>query len=103
MVKLLLTPSKITKNRGQSFLAITENGDFVVDSPSPFFNGARALLEMGYSPEEELTAQHSGQDFIAMRSTIGEAAKWAIREHPGGQTEKVRYVPMPEELKKRNR
>jgi hypothetical protein len=46
----------------------------------PFYDGARALAAAGHHPETTLEARHQGNDIIAMRSTIGEAAKWRIEE-----------------------
>jgi hypothetical protein len=53
----------------------------------------RALLETGVDPAEPIAMRHPGSAAIAMRSTVGEAAKWTVREDPRAAF--VRYVEHP--------
>ena len=62
----------------------------------PFYASPRELLRLGHSPDELLTASHLGSTTIAMRSTIGEAAKWTVSESDTKGLQRARYVPMSE-------
>jgi hypothetical protein len=59
----------------------------------PFFDGARALLALGYPPETAIQSRHQGSEVVAMRSTVGEAAKWTIKERDRGGLRKERWQP----------
>jgi len=50
-------------------------------SRQPLLDGASALLADGIDPETPIVTRHAGDDFDAMRSTIGEAAKWTVQEN----------------------
>ena len=50
----------------------------------PLFDSTRLLLQRGIPAETELTTSHIGSSTIAMRSTVGEAAKWTIEETRSG-------------------
>jgi len=47
----------------------------------PFFDGARALIKLGHSPCSPLTLCHAGKDYVSIRSSIGEAAKYTVIEN----------------------
>lgn len=59
----------------------------------PFFDSARSLLKLGVDPEAVLVARHAGSKIEAMRSTVGEAAKWSCWEADRGRIGKTRYSP----------
>jgi hypothetical protein len=60
----------------------------------PFFNAARALLALGHDPATMLEARYRGSKIIAMCSTIGEAAKWRIKETDKRGLEKLIWSPI---------
>lgn len=45
-------------------------------SRQPLLDGARILLAEGFDPKTPIVTRHAGDDFDAMISTVGEAAKW---------------------------
>ena len=61
----------------------------------PFFDGARALLAMGMDPGLPLAGRHEWSAIVALRSTIGEAARWAISESDRGGLRKRLWKPFP--------
>lgn len=59
----------------------------------PFFDGARSLLKLGVDPEAVLVASHVGSKIEAMRSTVGEAARWSVTERDRRGISRVQYAP----------
>jgi hypothetical protein len=55
----------------------------------PLLDGARILLAEDFDPETPIVTRHAGDAFDAMISTVGEAAKWMVREN---ETEGPRFV-----------
>lgn len=64
-------------------------------SRQPLLDAARGLLAEGMAPETVLVARHAGSSTIAMRSTVGEAAKWTIKERDRGGLRKELWQPHP--------
>ena len=71
----------------------TQDRPIIPATRQPFFNAARELLHSGISHGTELTASHVGSNIIAMRSTVGEAAKWTIEETSKHGMRKVPWRP----------
>lgn len=60
---------------------------FLCTSLTPFFSGARKLLELGHSPTEMVQMQHKGSDVVAIKPTrIGFAAKLTVAEASDGKS-----------------
>lgn len=59
----------------------------------PFFDGARALLADGVSPDVPLISRHEGSQTIAMQSTVGEAARWSVSESDRGGLRRQLWKP----------
>jgi hypothetical protein len=57
--------------------------------------GARILLAEGVDPETSIVTGHVGDDFDAMRSTIGEAAKWTVEENEKIGPRFIRWKAFP--------
>jgi hypothetical protein len=70
-------------------------GSMAITKPTrqPFYDAARALIELGYAPETVIVARHAGSDTVAMRGTIGELAQWTIKERDRGGLRKERWQP----------
>jgi hypothetical protein len=47
-------------------------------------DGARALLAVGADPAAKLVMRHEGQDYDALRSTVGAAAKLRVKDSTTG-------------------
>lgn len=73
----------------------TVGGEELCRSRQPFYDAARALLAEGYAPETVLEARHQGSDIVAMRGTVGEAAKWTVQERDRGGLRRVPWKPHP--------
>ncbi len=92
---LVLSPGALT-TRGQRYVATDASDRVWATSRQPFYAAARALLEAGHSPDEVLTASHAGSSIVAMRSTIGEAAKWTVEEDANGRMRRRPWQARPE-------
>ena len=58
------------------FVALMNGRQLIKPTKQPFFNSARQLLAEGVALDTVLTARYDGSTTIAMRSTVGEAARW---------------------------
>ena len=67
------------RTRPGHFTAVLPCGRVLVrSSRQPLFDGARALTAEGVATETVITTRHRGSTIVAMRSSVGEAAKWTI-------------------------
>jgi hypothetical protein len=71
---------------------ILPNGERV-RSWTPFFTSARVLIAAGVDPATPLTMRHHGSSTIALRCTVGEAAKWTVSEEPVGRFRPFKAFP----------
>ena len=69
------------------------DGRLLVTSREPLYAAARVLLAEGVSPDEVLEAQHASSPIVAMRSTVGEAAKWTVEETDKGGMQRRKWRP----------
>lgn len=76
-MKITVKPS----NRDPSYFHVYLDGKRFCGSRTPFFTAARKLLKIDTSPNEPLEMYHEGKDYLALKSTVGYAAKWTIREN----------------------
>jgi hypothetical protein len=62
----------------------------------PFFDGARALLRLGYNPDEALNMRHQGSARPSFKpTTIGKAAKLTIVENEAEGPKLVKHEANP--------
>jgi hypothetical protein len=85
-----LIPANLT-SKGQRYAAVLD-GRTLCTSRQPLYEAARVLLGEGVDPDTVLEATRQGQDFVAMRSAVGEAAGWTIEE-AHGRLRKGRWEP----------
>lgn len=90
MAHLVMHPSRRTPGL---FSATLDGVEIVRSTRQPFLDGARALLAMGHAPDEPLTSAHVGSETVALRSTVGEAARWTIFERDRGGLGKALWMP----------
>ncbi|MFO1038017.1 MAG: hypothetical protein U1E45_14365 [Geminicoccaceae bacterium] len=64
-------------------------------SRQPFFDAARVLLRDGADPNTEIRARHVGANGPALRSTVGEAARWTVKERDRGGLRREPYEALP--------
>ena len=57
----------------------------------PLYDGARAMLALGYDGATVLRVRHKG--IIAMQGVLGELARWTIEERDRGGQGKVLWKP----------
>lgn len=89
-IELTVTPTGFGR-----FAATLPNGEHLVTSHQPLFAGARALSDRGVDPATPLTMRHAGSAHTAMRSTVGNAAGWTVKERESGGIRIARYTPGP--------
>jgi hypothetical protein len=70
---ITLIPASVT-SKGQRYAAVLD-GRKLRTSRHPFYEAARVLLGEGVDPATVFEASHQGQDFAALRSTVGEAVR----------------------------
>jgi hypothetical protein len=71
----------IVEPLGHSVFTASLDGTVVVRrTDQPLLDGARVLLAQGAQPDAVITTRHAGSPHIALRSTIGVAAKWTVQE-----------------------
>lgn len=93
LIELTLTPSQRRKPCDAVLADAHLGARLVCKSDQPLFDGARALVAEGYPPDMPITTRWAGSPHIAMRSTIGEAAKLTVWETDNGPVF-ARYRPM---------
>lgn len=74
----------IVKEVSPSLFSATLDGDELCRSRQPLFATARVLSGRGVPPETELTMTHAGSTIVAMRATVGAAAKLRVEEGEHG-------------------
>lgn len=67
-------------------------------SRQPLLDAARALAAPGVPPETIVTASHRGAAIVAIRTSIGEAAKWRIEESDRGGLKRRPWRPFDPDL-----
>jgi len=75
------------------YAAVLPDGRALVHSRQPLLDGARKLLAEGVPPETGLETRHYDSGIIAQRSTVGEAAKWTVKEGDQRGLQRIRYRP----------
>jgi hypothetical protein len=61
---------------------------------APFLGAARLLLAEGVQPETWLRTRHAGSEVVALRSTVGAAARLHVREETNdGKPRFTRWAP----------
>ena len=81
------------REKSANYDDVLPDGRVLVRSRQPLFDGARRLLAEGVAPDTALTTRRRGSPIIAMRSTVGEAAKWTVAERNRGGLHKERWQP----------
>ena len=78
------------------------DGELILISRQPWYDGARALLSRGYPGNTLLSIRHANKDrdsFVPLE--VGYLAQWSISEFDHGGLKRIRWQPMPEHLKQR--
>lgn len=83
-----------TTAKGQRYEARLD-GEVVTTSRTPFLSAARVLLERGHSSDTILMMSHAGSDTVALRATLGAAAKLTVIESETVGPRFGRYRPPP--------
>jgi hypothetical protein len=79
------------------------NGELILTSRQPWYDGARELLRRGYPGETLLTLRHAGKDDHVVPLEIGYLAHWSISDSNRGGLKRIRWQTMPQHLKQRPR
>ena len=80
------------------------DGELILTSRQPRYDGARELPRCGYPGDTLLTVRHAGKDHDRVVSLeIGYLAQWSISDSDRGGLKRIRWQPMPEHLKQRGR
>lgn len=102
---LILRPH--SEDSGQLYLDRFDaylDGELLLTSRQPWYDGARALLSRGYPSNTLLTIRHAGKHYDSfVPLDIGSLAQWSVSESDGGGLKRTRWRPLPEHLKRRGR
>ena len=80
------------------------DGELILTSRQPWYDGARELLRRGYPGDTLLTIRHAGKDCDnSVPLEIGYLAQWSISDFARGGLKRIRWQPMPELLKRQTR
>ena len=60
--------------------AVIVDGVFICRSKTPLLSAARVLLERGVPRDTELRMFWYGSKIASLRTTVGEAAAWTVKE-----------------------
>jgi hypothetical protein len=74
----------VVHRRQPSTFTASVDGEVLGVFRTPMLSSARILLERGASPDDQLTMSHAGSATVAMRSTVGVAAKLTVKEDNSG-------------------
>jgi hypothetical protein len=72
------------------------DGELLCAARTPLLSAARVLLDRGASPTDTITMRHAGSHTVAMRSTVGVAAKLTVDETSGNGTPRFRPYDAPQ-------
>jgi hypothetical protein len=81
--------------RGMLFDAALGERILVRRSTQPFLDAARVLAGEGVDSATPLVMHHAGQDYDALRSTVGAAAKLRVRDSGGSKPVFENWSPSP--------
>jgi hypothetical protein len=65
---------------GPARFAARLNGELLCTSRTPLLSAARELQRRGVRDSAEIGMRNEGQDFVAMTTTVGAAARLAVEE-----------------------
>src|SRR5262252_8976449 len=72
------------------------DGRYILTSPSPFCDAARALVAQGADPQSILTMKHAGSETVALSAILGDAAELRVTTNTTGSPVFERYrKPLP--------
>ena len=97
-------PSTRSSRRYGDAFDVYLDGEFVVTSSQPFYDGARVLRSLGYADDTLLTMRHHNKLYDSFKPmAIGWLAQWTMSDSPKTGLARRKWQPMPEHLKgKRN-
>jgi hypothetical protein len=73
----------IVAETGSARFAAWLNGELLCQSRTPLLSAARELLGRGVPASTELAMRHAGSSIVAMRTTVGAAARLTVEEGEG--------------------
>lgn len=98
LLRLVASDMQLRAERAPSFAAHLD-GELVVRSAQPLYDGARELLARGYDPEALLTLRHDYAETDSFKpKPIGELARWTVHERADRGLQLCKWSPMPERL-----
>ena len=80
----------------QDIYAAFLDDELIVQSRQPIFDGARALLKLGFDPESLMTARHETSNADSFDpKPIRDFAKWSVTERDKGGIQRRLWRPNP--------
>lgn len=95
MIEIIVSDRQTHPNQAPNFRTRVFAGPDLCRSRTPIYDSARALLDMGHSPDELLVAYHqSTLTRINKPVPIGELAKWMVSESNKGGLRLRKWEPV---------
>lgn len=91
VVELVAVP--VPARPGHFRVLLPDGCELLRATRQPLFDGARALAARGVAPETIVVTRHRGSPHVAMRSTVGEAARWTVEESDRGGLQRRLWRP----------
>jgi hypothetical protein len=76
LIEIIVSPAGSGRYRAEC----AELGGLLCEAREPFFAAARRLLAQGVDPHTQIQMRHAGSSVGSLISTVGAAAKLAVRE-----------------------
>jgi hypothetical protein len=83
----------VTPLSGGYYAACVDDRILTKQTLTPLLTSARVLLAEGFDPASPIEMKRKGSDIVALRSTIGSAAKLTVRETARAGPMFVRHAP----------
>jgi hypothetical protein len=84
------------KRRHDRFEALIGDRVLVQAIRTRFLSGCRALIELGFDPNDVAVMKHAGSNTESLRATIGAAAKFTVEDNQTGRPFCRRHRERPE-------
>ena len=92
VLRLVLEPHATRHGQFNAYL----DGELVCVSADPLHDGARRLLELGYSPEAKMTTRHANKLFDSfVPARLSRLARWTACESSRDGIALRKYAPRP--------
>jgi len=96
LLRLIVTPHREAGGFHVDRFEARLDGELIVTSRRPLYDGARALLERGHPPGALLTMRHVGKPYDSFHPRpLGELAAWTVEDRDRNGARRRRWKERP--------